>query len=179
MKRPRSGPKHSASIDMSPWLALSPWPALRQNESALMTSPALIVFSAIQIGVDRVLDEPDGAVAHSHVDAAGVAAPGAGEGVVVAGAGDAGQLRTGSDVQKRSARCSAGRRRWPGSGSPGTPFGVNRVMNERRRGCSTTSCRGRRTAAPWSTSPMKTVLLVPSVIEAKLMFTLWPNADWR
>ena len=25
---------------------------------------------------------------------------------------------------------------------------------------------------------MKTVLLVPSVIEAKVMLPLWPNADW-
>jgi hypothetical protein len=32
---------------------------------------------------------------------------------------------------------------------------------------------------PWSTSPTKTVLLVPSVIEAIEMFPLWPNADLR
>ena len=26
---------------------------------------------------------------------------------------------------------------------------------------------------------MKTVLLVPSVMLARLMFPVWPNADWR
>ena len=32
---------------------------------------------------------------------------------------------------------------------------------------------------PWSTSAMITVLLVPSVMLARLILPLWPNADWR
>ena len=128
-------------------------------------------------GIDRVLDEPDRAVAEATLIPPGCRLRDPAKASLSPALRGAGQLLRGlADAEETRGVVQ------PIAAVPQTqvvlePVRRERVMNEQPPGTLDHIIPRTSFLAPWRTSPMKTVLLVPSVIEAREIRPSWPNAE--